>query len=53
MFGTDHPFFPPLKDTEKWKSVVENLEAISFVRGWDEADRDGVRGANALEVFGL
>jgi len=53
LFGTDHPFFPPLSDTEKWKSVVENLEAIEGVQGWNEADKAGVRGGNALELFGL
>ena len=34
LFGTDHPFFPPLLETEKWKSVVENLDAIDGVQGW-------------------
>lgn len=53
LFGTDHPFFPPLGETERWKSVVENLEAIEGVHGWDEADKDGVRGGNALALFGL
>ncbi len=53
LFGTDHPFFPPLNDTEKWKSVVENLEAIDGVFGWDEADKDAVRGGNALALFNL
>ncbi|KAH8113452.1 amidohydrolase 2 [Phellopilus nigrolimitatus] len=53
LFGTDHPFFPPLSETEKWKSVIENLEAIEGVQGWSEEDRNGVRGSNALELFGL
>ncbi|EED84459.1 predicted protein [Postia placenta Mad-698-R] len=53
LFGTDHPFFPPLGETERWKSVVDNLEAIDGVHGWDEADKDGVRGGNALALFGL
>ena len=53
MFGTDHPFFPPLSSTEKWKSVVENLEAIDTVTGWDKAEKDGVRGGNALKIFGI
>ena len=50
---TDHPFFPPLSEMEKWKSVVENLEAIDGVSGWDEADKDAVRGGNALALFTL
>ncbi|KAF9048032.1 amidohydrolase 2 [Hymenopellis radicata] len=53
LFGTDHPFFPPLGATEKWKSVVENLEAIESVVGWDEDEKNGVRGGNALALFGL
>ncbi|KAI5118771.1 hypothetical protein M0805_005652 [Coniferiporia weirii] len=53
LFGTDHPFFPPLSETEKWKSVVENLEAIEGVQGWSDEDKAGVRGSNALELFGL
>ncbi|KAI0048037.1 amidohydrolase 2 [Auriscalpium vulgare] len=53
LFGTDHPFFPPLKETEKWKSVVENLEAISEVGSWSDDDKSAVRGGNALRLFGL
>jgi aminocarboxymuconate-semialdehyde decarboxylase len=53
LFGTDHPFFPPLSETEKWKSVVENLEAIDGVEGWSQVEREGVRGGNALKLFGL
>lgn len=53
LFGTDHPFFPPLGETEKWRSVVENLEAINAVQGWTDADADGVRGTNAIQLFNL
>lgn len=53
LFGTDHPFFPPLVETEKWRSVVDNLEAINAVRGWTAADTDGVRGRNAVQLFNL
>jgi aminocarboxymuconate-semialdehyde decarboxylase len=53
LFGTDHPFFPPLGETEKWRSVVENLEAIEEVQGWSEEDKAGVRGGNALTLFSL
>ena len=53
LFGTDHPFFPPLGETGKWRSVVENLEAIEEVPGWNEEDKAGVRGQNALTLFGL
>ncbi|KAF8195673.1 hypothetical protein K438DRAFT_1826337 [Mycena galopus ATCC 62051] len=53
LFGTDHPFFPPLQSTEKWQSVVENLQAIDAVNGWGQAEKDGVRGVNALSLFNL
>lgn len=53
LFGTDHPFFPPLNDSDKWKSVTENLEAIEGVGGWNEDDKNNVRGTNALELFNL
>ncbi|KAG8698466.1 hypothetical protein FRC08_005905 [Ceratobasidium sp. 394] len=57
MFGTDHPFFPPVPgvaDTEgKWASVTENLAAIQAVPAWGEADKEGVRGGNAIKIFGL
>ncbi|KAI9508112.1 amidohydrolase 2 [Russula earlei] len=53
LFGTDHPFFPPLGETEKWPSVVENLEAIEEVERWSEEDKAGVRARNALTLFGL
>ncbi|KII92617.1 hypothetical protein PLICRDRAFT_478532 [Plicaturopsis crispa FD-325 SS-3] len=53
FFGTDHPFFPPLKETEKWRSVVENLDAIDGVKGWSQEEKDGVRGGNALAVLNL
>lgn len=54
MFGTDHPFFPPLAGQgERWKSVDENLEAIAGVAGWEEDERKKVMGQNAVALFGL
>jgi aminocarboxymuconate-semialdehyde decarboxylase len=53
LFGTDHPFFPPPGETEKWRSVVENLEAIEEVEGWSEEVKARVRGGNALTLFRL
>ncbi|KAF8325197.1 uncharacterized protein EI90DRAFT_3281873 [Cantharellus anzutake] len=56
MFGTDHPFFPPIdaeKGMEKWMSVVENLKAIDDVGSWSDAEKDGVKGSNALNLFGI
>ena len=53
VFGTDHPFFPPLSESERWPSVVYNLDAINNVSGWSEEDKAGVKGGNALKLFGL
>ncbi len=62
MFGTDHPFFPPTKEdgtvitddqTETWRSVTENLEAISDVPSWSQSAKMGVFGQNAVKLFGL
>ena len=51
MFGTDHPFFPPLKETHgKWLSVESNREAIG------DAEDNAVElilGRNAVRVLGL
>jgi aminocarboxymuconate-semialdehyde decarboxylase len=53
MFGTDHPFFPPLSSTDKWMSVVENLDAIDSIASWNQAQKDGVCGNNAMTLLGL
>jgi len=53
LFGTDHPFFPPLKSTERWKSVDENLQAIEAVQGWTRTEKDRVCGGNAVSLFNL
>ncbi|KAG9120496.1 hypothetical protein FRC07_003980 [Ceratobasidium sp. 392] len=57
MFGTDHPFFPPIPGVAepdgKWASVTENLAAIQAVPGWSEAAKEGVRSGNAIKLFGL
>lgn len=54
MFGTDHPFFPPLGGEDgKWQSVETNYEAI---RGALESTDKGVAGAlggNAIRVLNL
>jgi len=54
MFGTDHPFFPPLgADDGKWQSVETNYEAI---QGALESTNEGVTGAlggNAIRVLNL
>lgn len=53
MFGTDHPFFPPLKGEEKWLSVESNLRAIEGVCKGDEKRKRMILGENAVKVFGL
>ncbi|KAG8904026.1 hypothetical protein FRB99_002368 [Tulasnella sp. 403] len=59
LWGTDHPFFPPIDSdrdtasTGKWRSVVENLDAINRVATWGEDEKDGVRAWNAIHLFGL
>lgn len=54
MFGTDHPFFPPLKEgEEKWLSVESNLKAIEGVCKGDDKRKRMILGENAVRVFGL
>ncbi|KAJ5897940.1 hypothetical protein N7504_008228 [Penicillium tannophilum] len=55
MFGTDHPFFPPLQDEdEKWPSVTTNYKAIRSCFGDEKADSIGmVLGSNANRVLKL
>ncbi|KAI4130895.1 MAG: hypothetical protein LQ338_001492 [Usnochroma carphineum] len=54
MFGTDHPFFPPLgEERGEWTSVVTNMEAARGVFGEDGEGMEGVLGGNAIRVFGL
>ncbi|KAL8749040.1 MAG: hypothetical protein Q9199_007933 [Rusavskia elegans] len=49
MFGTDHPFFPPLEQgAEKWESVATNLKAVAGTEA-----RDVIMGGNAMELLGL
>jgi predicted TIM-barrel fold metal-dependent hydrolase len=53
MFGTDHPFFPPLKDpTGRWESVDTNLKAIEGAI-WSEQVTRGILGGNAVRVLEL
>lgn len=49
MFGTDHPFFPPLEEgAEKWTSVETNLTAVAGTEAIDM-----VMGGNAVQLLGL
>ncbi|RDL39699.1 uncharacterized protein BP5553_04039 [Venustampulla echinocandica] len=54
MFGTDHPFFPPLEgETEKWASVETNYEAIQGALGSHNDKASGALGENAVRVLHL
>ena len=57
LFGTDHPFFPPLeKNGEKgeWLSVTTNYKAIKDAFGPGEMEKvEGVLGGNAVRLLRL
>ncbi|KAL8851480.1 MAG: hypothetical protein Q9221_003580 [Calogaya cf. arnoldii] len=49
MFGTDHPFFPPLEEgATGWSSVQRNVAAVAAHKA-----RDLIMGGNAVEFLGL
>lgn len=51
MFGTDHPFFPPLGGETTWASVETNKIAVSKSLGTE--GMTGVLGGNAVRVLRL
>lgn len=54
MFGTDHPFFPPLGDKSgKWLSVESNKSVIGKCLDADEKKKGDILGGNASRVLGL
>lgn len=55
MFGTDHPFFPPLGTDEdaEWESVGLNAEAVNKALGEGSDEAKGVMGGNAVRVLRL
>ncbi|KAJ5973467.1 hypothetical protein N7481_010677 [Penicillium waksmanii] len=54
LFGTDHPFFPPLGDeNEKWLSVTTNYTAIDDTLKEDPASVTAVLGGNAVRILDL
>ena len=54
MFGTDHPFFPPLAETShKWSSVSTNYAAIQGAFGENKGSARDILGGNAVRVLGL
>ncbi|KAH6694098.1 uracil-5-carboxylate decarboxylase [Plectosphaerella plurivora] len=55
MFGTDHPFFPPLETDEQgeWESVGLNAEAVDKAVGKGSSEAAGIMGENAIRVLRL
>ena len=55
MFGTDHPFFPPLTTDEQgeWESVSLNAAAVTKAVGEGSADAAAIMGSNAIRVLRL
>jgi len=54
MFGTDHPFFPPIESDEQgeWESVGLNVTAVSYTVG-DPGQTKQILGGNAMKVLKL
>lgn len=63
LWGTDHPFFPPVEGGDEgkvegegereWLSVRLNVDAVQEAFKGDEAKADVVLGGNAVELLGL
>jgi predicted TIM-barrel fold metal-dependent hydrolase len=54
MFGTDHPFFPPLREkSTEWPSVATNFAAIQGAFGDGGETARGILGGNATRILGL
>ncbi|KAI4170698.1 MAG: hypothetical protein LQ343_004797 [Gyalolechia ehrenbergii] len=54
LFGTDHPFFPPLgEEQDEWMSVRTNIEAVHAAFETDAEGIQGVLGGNAVRLLGL
>jgi predicted TIM-barrel fold metal-dependent hydrolase len=55
MFGTDHPFFPPLTTGEQgeWESVSLNAAAVAKAVGDGSSDAKAIMGGNAISILRL
>ena len=52
LFGTDHPFFPPLEEgKQQWDSWRTNVEAVAASQ--DESGVEMIMGLNAAKLLGL
>ncbi|KAL4973145.1 hypothetical protein BDW66DRAFT_168837 [Aspergillus desertorum] len=54
LFGTDHPFFPPLKSRDSdWPSVTTNYKAIHATFDTNSKEVADVLGGNAARILNL
>ncbi|KXT13442.1 hypothetical protein AC579_9902 [Pseudocercospora musae] len=54
MFGTDHPFFPPLEgEDDQWLSVTSNMAATQGALGEDTKTAQDIMGENAVRILRL
>ncbi|RCI11835.1 hypothetical protein L249_7174 [Ophiocordyceps polyrhachis-furcata BCC 54312] len=58
LFGTDHPFFPPLttnakEDEWEWESVRLNADAVVKAVGEGTAEAKAIMGDNAVRILRL
>lgn len=55
MFGTDHPFFPPLETDEQgeWESVSLNADAVTKAVGEGSGEAAAIMGGNAISILRL
>ena len=54
LFGTDHPFFPPLgEEQQEWTSVRTNIDAVNTALQKDDEGIERVLGGNAVRMLGL
>ncbi|GAO18417.1 uncharacterized protein UV8b_02822 [Ustilaginoidea virens] len=56
MFGTDHPFFPPITTSHEqgqWESVSLNAEAVARAVGEGSVEADAIMGSNAVRILRL
>ena len=54
LFGTDHPFFPPLEEGQKeWLSVKSNVAAVQGSFRDDDEAIEAVLGRNAIDLLDL
>lgn len=54
LFGTDHPFFPPLDEgAEEWASVKTNIQAAEMAASGNDGALAAILGGNAIRLLNL